>query len=495
VNLGLRWDYETPSTERYNRLISGFDPNAVYPVGSNGVVFKGGLVYANSVNRFGYKPDKNNIQPRFGFAYKVTEKLVLRGGYGIASSPQLEIPPTTGFSQTTNMVTSFDQNATPANTLSNPYPDGIMRPTGNTLGYATNLGQGVSYYWADRETPLSQSFSFGLQYELPYQTVLNLSYAGERMNKHQPQGNREDNAIPKAQWIALGNSAGDMVPNPYFGLFPGTQLNGPMIPRYQLLLPYPQFTSVGRSGYTAGKRWYDAMQLQAEKRLSHGLMVIFNYTFSKSLGQIEYLNGGHDAPDEFSKSIIPPDRQHVSNLAASYALPFAANTSGVTRQLLYGWNVSTTITYQSGQPLGPLVGMDWTGAQIKLDNSTNQRYFNTCNLGVDGQRHNCASASEPIAWRILGPYGASSIRQNPVFSDQLRGPHNPYKSGVSAAFFKQFKITEGSKLELRGEFFNLFNTPAFTSLTTMPFLPTFGVVDARQTNEPRQGQLSLRYSF
>jgi hypothetical protein len=495
LNLGLRWDYESPSSERYNRLIAGFDTTTPYTLANSNIGFKGGLIFANSINRFGYEPDKNNIQPRFGLAYKITDKLVFRGGYGIQSSPQLELPPSTGYNATTTMVTSLDDGLTPTDVLSNPYPNGINLPTGSSLGLATYLGQNISYYSSNRETPLHQGFTAGIQYEFPFKMVLGVTYAGERMNHHQLMTAYYVNAIRTAQWVALGDSAGDQVANPYQGLLPGSTLNGPTISREQLLKPYPQFGTISETAATIGKRWYDAMQVQFEKRMSKGLMVMLNYTFGKSLGQLEYLNNGRDDPDQLTKSIIPPDRNHITNLAASYVLPFGANTAGVARQLLYGWNLSTTITYQSGQPLGPISSMDWTGAQVKIDNPTMARYFNTCNLDLSGKRQKCASDSEPIAWNILGTYGAKSIRKNPTLLDQLRGPAVPFKAGVNLAFFKEFKITESSKLALRGEFFNLFNTPAFTSLNTNPTRATFGTINFTQSNESRQGQLSLRYIF
>jgi len=397
-------------------------------------------------------------------------------------------------SATTSMVTTQNNNLTPYNALSNPYPDGLSLPTGNSLGLATYLGKSVSYIDPAHAVSTSLSYSLGLQYELPFNMVLDLSYVGARSNDQPVQADYQLNNIPPAQWVALGNSAGDFVPNPYQGLLPGTSLNGPMVPRYQLLEPYRQFAGVGQSGSTIGKRWYDAMQLQFQKRLSKGLMAMLNYSFSKTLGQAVYLNSGHTSgPGDLSKAISPAHIPHSTNIAASYALPFGANTSGVARQLLYGWNVSTTISFQSGAPWF-LMGMDWTGGPITLSNPTMARYFNTCTIELDGTRQYCASPTEPAAWRILGPYGAQSIRQNAMFLFATPSLQ-PFKAGISSAFFKQFKITEGSRLEFRGEFFNLLNSPAFTSVNTMPNTPTFGQITFSQSNQPRIGQLTLKYTF
>ena len=460
-------------------------------------MLEGGIVHASSVNRMGYEPDKNNFQPRIGFAYKITDKMVLRGGYGMQSTPQSEYPPTTGFSSTTSMVTSVEPGK-PYNVLSNPYPDGINSPTGDSLGLATYLGQNVSFYYPTHVTALSHNFSLGIQYEFPYQMVLNVSYVGQRVTTLGNQSH-DMNGIPGPQWEELGFSLETMVPNPFEGLLPGTPYNGPMIQQGQLLKPYPQFGSVNELQRTNAKRWYDAAQLSFEKRLSKGLMVMFNYTFGKTIGQNEYLNGAQDRVDQMTKMIIPPDRNHVTNIAASYILPFAANSTGITRQLFYGWNLSTTMTYQSGSPIGPLMGMEWTGVDPKLDNPTSQRYFNTCTLAADGvTRQNCASASEPVAWTIIPPY---TLRHTEVFLGVMRPPAQAFKAGINAAFFKQFTITESVRLEFRSEFFNLFNSASFGSgsfganVDTNPNSPNFGQLSPNQANEPRVGQMSLRLTF
>jgi hypothetical protein len=123
-----------------------------------------------------------------------------------------------------------------------------------------------------------------------------------------------------------------------------------------------------------------------------------------------------------------------------------------------------------------------------------QRYFNTCTLNqANGQRQNCASASEPVAWLLLAPF---TLKQTPVFYDVLRSPATPLKAGVNAAFFKQFLLTERYRIEFRADMFNLFNSAAFTNLNGgPPFVPGFGTIQNTQTNEPRVGQISLKLTF
>jgi len=502
LNLGLRWDYEPPEAERFNRAVAGFDTTTPYPLGNTTV--KGGLKFATGIDRSGVKHDLNNFQPRIGLAYRVSNKLVLRGGYGLESTPVSSFPAATGFTTSTAMITQ-NPDYTPVNKLSNPFPGGISSPTGNSLGLQTYLGQAIKFIYPDRITPVHQNLTIGFEYELPFRSVISASYV--MLRQTQRVANDYDiNQIPGAQYFALGRALEQNVTNPYAGLLPGSPYNGPTIQLGQLLRPYPQFDSITEQYYTKGKRWYDGLQMQFEKRLSQGLMATFNYTFSKTIGQNEYLNGGHDGIDQMDKCIIPPDRAHVFNLAASYNLPFAAHATGITKQLFAGWNASTTISYQSAQPIMPLGGrgpgnanqMNWTGAELKLANPTLQRWFNTCSLTTDGKRQNCASDSEPVAWQILGQYDKKT---SSTILSGIRSKATPLKAGVNLALFKQFFVTERSKIELRGEFFNLFNSAAYGGgmggINADPTAgPAFGSISTNtQANTPRQGQLSLRFTF
>ena len=168
LNLGLRWEYESPITDRYNRFVRGFDGTTVTTVGS--APFQGGLLFADSNNRLPYKRDLNNWAPRVGFAYQVTQKLVIRGGWAISYAPTATVASTTGFSITTSPSTS-ESNAgiipitTPDCTnascgmLTNPFPTGINLPLGRSGGLLTNAGNSISFISPTRTVPYSHSFS------------------------------------------------------------------------------------------------------------------------------------------------------------------------------------------------------------------------------------------------------------------------------------------------------------------------------------------------
>ena len=128
LNLGVRWDYESPFTERYNKQVSNFCTTCTNPLQATvtSLPLLGGLQFTSPSNRFPYPQDWNNWQPRIGGAYQLAPTTVIRAGFGTIYYNTLETPIGTGFSQTTsynNFVTSA-----PVNPISNPFPAGVHVP-------------------------------------------------------------------------------------------------------------------------------------------------------------------------------------------------------------------------------------------------------------------------------------------------------------------------------------------------------------------------------
>ena len=142
LNLGLRWEYQGPITDRHNDL-ANFNPTATYQI--QGVNFTGGPIYpgVNGVPRGVVDQTWNHYAPRFGYAYQATSKLVARGGYGIFWVPERGVlmPAATGFTTSNSMIASLNNGLTPYNTIANPFPQGLVQPTGSSLGLATQLGR------------------------------------------------------------------------------------------------------------------------------------------------------------------------------------------------------------------------------------------------------------------------------------------------------------------------------------------------------------------
>src|SRR5262249_7383513 len=162
-------DYLGPMTDRFNAVSRGFDFSTKSPLQAPGLNLTGGLLFAgvNGQSRGIYDPDWHAVGPRAGAAYRLDDKTVLRGGYGLFYGQNCDEPGNApGFSQRTNMVTSI-QAGVPADTLTNPFPNGILRPVGSSQGLATNLGQTFNVPSPDHLPPMTQQFSFEVQRELP----------------------------------------------------------------------------------------------------------------------------------------------------------------------------------------------------------------------------------------------------------------------------------------------------------------------------------------
>jgi hypothetical protein len=493
LNLGLRWDYESPLTDRYNRQIIGFDSTSTATIGTTTVT--GGVIFADSDHRFAFKRDLNNIQPRIGIAYSVKSKLVLRGGWGISYvSGSGDVPPTDGFTMTTSPSTSEGSAGIipllygGVGMLSNPFPTGINQPNGSKSGILTNAGSSISYFWPDRSIPYVHSFSGGFQYELPFRTVVDISYIGSRLR--QLSTSRQMNSVTYAQYMSKGSTLTTTVTNPYAGLLPGTSLNGTTMTLQQSLLPYPQFTGITENGRTIGTSRYDSLQVRIEKRFSAGLTALFTGTWAKGSTFNSYLNGGMDAIGQFIPRIdgTPP---YILNWSGTYALPFFAKSAPWLRMALGGWMLAGTANYTRGNMIG-VGGANPTGIDPRIPNPTEAHWFNTCTYNDNtGLRQNCQSTTEQIAWIITKPYTLLTYPP-PQFTHWRQA--NPVQ--INMSLFKSFKIKERTKIEFRAEAFNLTNTPVNNYANTTATASTFGArTSISQGNDPRQVQMGLRLTF
>ena len=186
LNLGLRYDVSVPRTERHNRM-NWFDPNVVSPlsVPDLGTLY-GGEVFASAAQRNNWLTDWKDVQPRFGLAYLFNTKTVIRGGYGIyfdqtrSGANGLLSYGSQGFNQYTNMIDTYQNDgATPYLHLSNPYPNGLIQPTGSSLGLMNDVGfQAIGPLRTSlaARTPYEQSWSFGIERQLPSNMVFSATY-------------------------------------------------------------------------------------------------------------------------------------------------------------------------------------------------------------------------------------------------------------------------------------------------------------------------------
>ncbi|HEY3839868.1 MAG TPA: carboxypeptidase-like regulatory domain-containing protein, partial [Bryobacteraceae bacterium] len=270
INIGLRYETETPYTEKRN-ILNRWAFNASNPAANSTYPnLAGALSFASSGDPTVYNWDTNNIAPRAGFAWTVLPHTVIRGGAGLFYAPfsitnsDTGFVPTAGYSATTTMLATLN-GVTPNNLLSNPFPQGLVPLTRNSLGAQTYLGQGISAWDPAGVTPYALQWNADLQQGLPGNIVLDIAYAGNHGVKLNAP--REFDSL-NPQYLSLGTGLQTLVANPFYGTISTGTLSQPTVARRQLLLPYPQYTSVNMINDSWGNSIYHALTVKAEKRFS-----------------------------------------------------------------------------------------------------------------------------------------------------------------------------------------------------------------------------------
>jgi len=505
LNIGLRWEYESPMTERYNRLAAGFDftsPNPIeqqaranyaaspipeLPVEQFRVL--GGLTFVNQggTGRSPHRGEKDNFMPRFGFAYQLTPKTVLRGGYGIffdSTNIHETIPIQTGFSQSTPIQASLDNGLTYIATTANPFPDGLRQPLGPAGGLRTNLGQSIQFHNPNRKHGYAQRWSLGIQQLLPGEILLETSYVANRGTRLEVT--RQLNNTP-AQYLSTKpyrdqptiDYLSQTFPNPFYGIDP---VYSRTISRANLLRPYPHFSSVSTIEDPAGYSWYHSLQVRAERRLAQGFSLQLAYTFSKLMEAVEFLNPTDPMPYE---SISSLDRPHRLTASGIWDLPigrgrrFGAKWPAPLEFLVGGWRIGAIVTRQSGAPLGfgnAIFNGNIKDIPLPKEQRKAERWFN-----IDaGFNRNSA---QQLAYNIR----TFPLRFSGVRSDDQRS--------WDFSLIKDFRLPgERVTVRFRADVYNALNQTNFSSPNTSPTSSSFGMITGTD-GDARNWQLSLRILF
>jgi len=477
LNIGIRWDYESPVVERYDRQNRGFDYSTPWPVkAQGGLTVRGGLLFPgiNGVPRGAFNKDLDNIQPRFGFAYRpFSRALVFRGGIGRSYLPTIDLGGNTGFSQTTNAeVSSVDGKS--IRVLNNPFPSGLLQAPGKGNGLMTQAGDNISFNDPGRSIPFVWQYSFGFQYEFRPGNLVEINYSGSQT--HALAVSRSLNVLTSDQ-LALGTLyLNTGVTNPYYGILPPASPRGSVtsVQRRVMLLPYPQFNSITENNVSIGRNWYSAMQVKFERRFRKGFSMLATYSFSKNMEATTYLNP-QDA--QMSRELVAYDIPHRLVLSGILELPFGPKKQflnrGFTGKIVGGWQLSWTGTAQSGTPIGLPDYYINGDPRLPSDQQTLNRWFNTTSS----------------LWTIRPP---DTLRTAKLRSPNIRRNTAPQ---FNSTLTRSFNITERQRVQFKLTAFNLANTPIFGNPNTTPTSPLFGVVPITQINLPRALELGFRYSF
>lgn len=529
LNLGLRYELETPLRERNNKSIAYFDQNYVQQavqdaarakltatpvtgytgtnIDPNTFNVKGGLVFASEANPDLYKTPKNTWLPRFGAAYQWKDKTVIRGGFGMFAGFLGErrgdvIQP--GFTRTTQVSLTALANGSPIpqDMATGFLNTTILAPVGNAQGLQTGLGTGISFFNPNPKISKQMRYQIGVQREVAWGIYMEAMFVGNY--GYDIEIGRNINALPlqylngdNARTTAMVNNntlLGASVTNPFAGLsqFAGTSFANATIARSQLLRPFAAFGDINTT-VNDGKSWYNSGQLVLSKRLTNGFQGQLSYTYSKWIQQTEFLNAADPKP---TKMISDQDVPHRLAMNFTYQLPFgkgarfASDASGVKNAFIGGWQITGVYQYQAGFPIAFGTDAFYNGGNIGIKSTNTTAWFNTSVF--TSVLNSTSTNATPVSHIRTLPLRFSSVRRDSI-------------NNVDLSFLKDIRFSETMKLRLTFELFNAFNQPYFPApntnptnavVLTTPVPSGFGTVSgATQDNYARRAQVGIKFVF
>jgi hypothetical protein len=525
VNLGLRWDIQAPFTENRNNVVffNQDNPGSFPDNGRPGAASK--LGHCTGCAGFGRADiHYGHFGPRLGFAYQLSKKMVVQGGiniaflnggayeygtnkvavnYGNLLTGSFSRPSTGSY---TSSLGSWDTNPIPA---VNPTPFNPRLGAGNQINSLSKKNSGFA--------PYSEQWNVNLQRELPYNMFMTAAWVGNRIIHLPSKLNRINQLDP--QYLALGGALSDTfgptdtvvdgVPVPYPNFvsdFGGSATVA------QALVPYPQYAEIMNNFEGSGTAYYQAAQIEVEKRWSNGLSFLAGYTLSHlmdntSSGFSSFTAGGINKFNQRPEwAVSSADEPQTLKASGTYELPIGPGKKYVnnrtTGNIVGGWQVGWILDYEAGTPNGPSEngtpfphGFNRPDRNPSVGLST-ASYSRTHDAAIKGGPDAFANNAMPVM------YTANAFTPTPsqyILGNAKRnygGMRNPprYLENLNAR--KNFSFTERWKAILSVDFFNAFNRTQFQGPDNNISDDTFGQVTQQSSQiSNRQGQVSFRIEF
>ena len=463
--------------------------------GSSQILIAGGPVRGNNYLLDGIAiTDSTNRAVIIPWSPKTT----VRGGYGMFWAPiPFSLQDPIGYTQATPIVASNDNNFTPAVSLDNPFPSGLLKPVGNSQGALAGIGQAISVYDSAARSTLVQQYSLDVQRQLPMCLVLAAGYVGSK-STHLVQGtgginiNQLDPAL-----LSQGAALNQQIANPMAGKGGLFAVAAATLPRSQLRRPYPQFTTVTLNNSDRNSALYHSFYLKVQKRMSNGFSVLSTYTWSQNRdgsfagagntfnAQPGAAQNNYDLGAEYGLSTS--NTPHRWSSAITYELPFGQGRAMLSSNRFLdlavgGWSINAIGSMQAGFPLAI--------SQIN----------NNGVIGASVQRPNATGLSPVVdagvARRLDGWLNPAAFSQAPQFTfgnlSRTIGMRGPGQVNWDVSVFKTFAVGEKLKAQFRAEALNFTNTPSFNGPNTTFGNPQLGRITS-QANFSRMVQLGARF--
>jgi hypothetical protein len=556
VNYGIRIEHEGGMREVNNNFTVGFDRTSVSPVNitipgnidptgatpARQVV--GGLKFAGvdgNPTQQGKAPAAK-FSPRLGAVYSINTRTVLRAGYGMYWAPwnyPAPSPASYGAIGFSNNTSAPQTTVTPTVSMTNPFPNGLVPPSGNSLGLLAGAGTNINFVDETRKAPRVQQYTVDLQRELGADMAVRVSYVGAR-GDFLPIGGTVNTAININQldpkYLALGSAVlAQPVPNPFFGnpAFGGTALgNNANTTRGQLLRPFPQFGNISMFQVSEGVNRYNAGVIELSKRMSRGWGGRFSYTYSvlkdNQIGETNfYTNAGAGVMNNYNYvSWLPAcdaglsrvqrysamcfdplvdygpgilDTPHRFVVAPMVALPFGKDhrigNSRIGNLFAGGWTAAAVFTWQSGFPIG-----------VSQSNSTSNLLGNNQRPnavpGVDTSTpgnwpERVASADHPsAAWLNLAAFTTAAPGTFGNAPRLITSTRTPIETQTDLSVSKNIGLGGSKQAQIKIEIVNLFNRVQLrgNQMNTTQGNSAFGTI-VSQGGFMRLTQVMFRYSW
>ncbi len=466
LNIGTRYTMNFPSTEVNNQT-------AVFNLNTQVLDFP----------RTARNLECCDFGPRVGVAYRVSNSLVIRSGYGMVwfeqtgvtspfTLPQFPFVQTVGQQSQDNINAAFVLSSGPTVQVAPPSPN-------------SGLGQGV--FGADRKagSGYSQQWNFTVQKTFGNNLNFEMGYLGSK-NTHLGLPEANLNQLP-AQYLSMGAALLTKVPNPFYGQIPASSsLGGTTITEQQLLRAYPRFTNVALFRDNVGDSEYEALQMKLEKRLARGLTFTFAYTFSKLIdnastyfsqtiftGPVLNTTGAADAFNRhLERDLSTGDIPRVFTGAWTYRIPHWRRIAG--------WEITGLVRVQAGDT-------------VAISQATNKNSA----LGFALQRPNRIGNPNSLAGRSVAEwFNTAAFTQAPQFTigtssrDPIRGPG---LQDADLMLGKIFRVSERMNLEFRAEVFNVTNTPPLNDPNASFGSAAFGTITS--AGNPRDFEFAVKLHF
>jgi hypothetical protein len=537
LNYGLRLERETGLQERDNQFTVDFDKTTVSPLNSQVNVIDpvtgqrrdilGGLVFAGvdgAPTQQGNQPAVK-FAPRLGAVYSLSDKTVLRAGWGLYYAPWSYSSPGTnswgqyGYIATTDVPQST--GSIPTVSMSDPFPNGLVQPSGNSLGLLTGAGANVQFVDPSKAAPRVQQWSADLQRQLPGGFSLTLNYTG-LAGADLGWGGTSNTLIninqldPKYQALLPAGATTTQVPNPFYGVAAAGQFAGQKnIALGQLLRPFPQFGDVNMMQSTGAHSIYSAGIIQIRKRSTGFWGGNFSYTYSRlsdnQFGQGNYYSSApglqnnyvaipdspyYDPDQEYGRSLL--DSPHKIVMAPTFNLPFGTGktyfTSGLASALLGGWSITPVVTLQSGFPIG--ISQNNPGTQFLFGGTQRPNLVPGEDFLVPGNiTDRIRDNVNDNLYLNKAAFSASALN---TFGDAPRilpGAYSPWRNNMDLSVSKSIDTGGSTSASVRLEVLNLLNLVQWAAPASAAFgNSSFGQIN-NQANNMRMVQLTVRFQF